>query len=29
MVKLLVGHKGSGKTKQMIDLANDQIETSK
>ena len=28
MVKLLVGHKGSGKTKQMIDLANDQIETS-
>ena len=25
----LVGHKGSGKTKQMIDLANDQIETSK
>ena len=29
MVKLLVGHKGSGTTKQMIDLANDQIETSK
>ena len=29
MVKLLVGHKGSGKTKQMIDRANDQIETSK
>ena len=29
MVKLLVGHKGSGKTKQMIDLANDQRETSK
>lgn len=29
MVKLLVGHKGSGKTKHMIDLANDQIETSK
>ncbi len=29
MVKLLVGHKGSGKTKQMIDLANDQIENSK
>ena len=29
MLKLLVGHKGSGKTKQMIDLANDQIETSK
>lgn len=29
MVKLLVGHKGSGKTKQMIDLANDSVETSK
>lgn len=29
MVKLLVGHKGSGKTKHMIDLANDQIESSK
>lgn len=29
MVKLLVGHKGSGKTKQMIDLANDSIEVSK
>ena len=29
MVKLLVGHKGSGKTKQMIDLANETIETSK
>lgn len=28
MVKLLVGHKGTGKTKQMIDLANDQIEAS-
>lgn len=28
MVKLLVGHKGSGKTKQMIDIANDKIETS-
>lgn len=28
MVKLLIGHKGSGKTKQMIDLANDKIETS-
>ena len=26
MVKLLVGHKGSGKTKQMIDLANDTVE---
>ena len=29
MVKLLVGHKGSGKTKQMIDIANDAIETSR
>lgn len=29
MVKLLVGHKGTGKTKQMIDLANDTIESSK
>ena len=28
MVKLLVGHKGSGKTKQMIALANDSAETS-
>ncbi len=28
MVKLLIGHKGTGKTKQMVDLANDQIETS-
>ncbi|WP_130863407.1 ATP-binding protein [Bacilliculturomica massiliensis] len=27
MVKLLVGHKGSGKTKKMIDLANECIET--
>lgn len=27
MVKLLVGHKGSGKTKQMIHLANDMTET--
>ena len=26
MVKLLIGHKGSGKTKQMIDLANSQAE---
>ena len=26
MVKLLVGHKGSGKTKQMIELANDTVE---
>ena len=29
MVKLLIGHKGTGKTKQMIDLANDQIQDSK
>ena len=29
MVKLLVGHKGSGKTKNMIDLANDTVESSK
>ena len=28
MVKLLVGHKGTGKTKQMIDLANNQVENS-
>lgn len=28
MVKLLVGHKGTGKTKQMIDSANAKIETS-
>ena len=26
MVKLLVGHKGTGKTKQMIDLANESVE---
>ncbi len=29
MVKLLVGHKGSGKTKQMIDLANDTVEKAR
>ncbi len=29
MVKLLLGHKGSGKTKQMIDLANESVENSK
>lgn len=29
MVKLLVGHKGTGKTKQMIDLANEEVENSK
>lgn len=28
MVKLLIGHKGSGKTNQMVQLANDCIETS-
>ena len=28
MVKLLVGHKGSGKTKKMIQLANDMVESS-
>lgn len=28
MVKLLIGHKGTGKTKQMIDLANEKIEGS-
>lgn len=26
MVKLLVGHKGSGKTKAMVDMANDSLE---
>lgn len=28
MVKLLIGHKGTGKTKQMITLANEQVEHS-
>ena len=28
MVKLIVGHKGSGKTKSMIELANSRVETS-
>ncbi len=28
MVKLLIGHKGTGKTKQMISLANEQVEHS-
>ncbi|MCI2061999.1 MAG: hypothetical protein LKJ83_04420 [Eubacteriaceae bacterium] len=28
MVKLLVGHKGSGKTKQMIDRANDLVDNT-
>lgn len=27
MVKLLVGHKGSGKTKKMVQMANDFVET--
>ncbi len=29
MVKLMLGRKGSGKTKMMIDLANDTVQTSK
>ena len=29
MVKLLIGHKGSGKTKKMIELANDSVGTAK
>ena len=29
MVKLLIGHKGSGKTKQMIDIANQSVESSR
>jgi len=28
MIKLLVGHKGSGKTKTMVDMANDAAKTS-
>ena len=28
MVKLLIGHKGSGKTSQMVELANDSVEKS-
>ncbi|MGI6727405.1 MAG: hypothetical protein ACOX4P_02435 [Anaerovoracaceae bacterium] len=28
MVKLFVGHKGSGKTKKMVQLANDMVENS-
>ena len=28
MVKLMVGHKGSGKTKAMVDMANDLVQTS-
>ena len=27
LVKILLGHKGSGKTKQMVDMANDSLET--
>ena len=29
MVKLLIGHKGAGKTKQMIELANESVEHAK
>lgn len=29
MVKILVGQKGSGKTKKMIDLANEEVESAK
>ena len=29
MVKLLIGHKGSGKTKRMIDLANDAVRSAR
>ena len=29
MVKLLVGHKGKGKTKKMIELANASVEETK
>jgi len=29
MVKLLIGHKGSGKTKRMIELANDTVQSAK
>lgn len=28
MVQLLIGHKGSGKTKQMCDLANERVESA-
>ena len=28
MVKLLIGHKGTGKTKMMIEMANEQVEKS-
>ena len=29
MIKLIVGHKGSGKTKALIQMATDAVETSK
>lgn len=29
MVKILVGHKGSGKTKKMIEIANETVESTK
>ena len=29
MVKILIGHKGSGKTKRMIELANDSVQKAK
>ncbi|MCQ2567012.1 MAG: hypothetical protein MJ127_01230 [Mogibacterium sp.] len=29
MVKLLIGHKGSGKTKRMIEIANETVDTAK
>ena len=29
MVKLLIGHKGSGKTKRMIDIANEAVDNAK
>ena len=29
MVKLLIGHKGSGMTKRMTELANDTVQTAK
>ena len=29
MVKILIGHKGSGKTKRMIELANSSVQTAK
>lgn len=28
MVKLLIGHKGTGKTKMMVEMANDEVERS-